>query len=56
MSPMLAVATSSVQETEWLATSTIVQLVAILGTLITAPFLRYYFGKIGYKYELRADA
>jgi hypothetical protein len=39
MSPMLAVATSSVQQTE---------------TLVM--FMRYYFGKIGYKYELRADA
>ena len=39
MNPLLAVAASSVQDTETLA-----------------KFLRYYFGKIGYKYELRADA
>jgi hypothetical protein len=28
---------------------------AILSTVITAPFLRYYFGKIGYKYELHPN-
>jgi hypothetical protein len=39
MSPVLAVATSSVQDTE---------------TLVA--FFRYNLGKIGYKYELRADA
>jgi hypothetical protein len=39
MSPMLAVATASVQDTEKLVT-----------------FMRYYFGRIGYKYELHADA
>jgi len=38
MSPILAVATPSVQDTERLVT-----------------FLRYYFGRMGYKYELRAD-
>ena len=35
---------------------TMLVLMAIFSTIITAPFLRYYFGKIGYKYELRADA
>jgi K+:H+ antiporter len=35
---------------------TMLVLMAIVSTLITAPFLRYYFGRIGYKYELRADA
>ena len=35
---------------------TMLVLMAIFSTVITAPFLRYYFGKLGYKYELRADA
>jgi Kef-type K+ transport system membrane component KefB len=35
---------------------TMLVLMAIVSTIITAPFMRYYFGKIGYKYELRADA
>jgi multisubunit Na+/H+ antiporter MnhG subunit len=56
MSPILAVVTSSIQETEKLITFTMMQLMAIFGTLITAPFVRYYFGRIGYEYELRADA
>jgi len=34
---------------------TMLVLMAILSTVITAPFMRYYFGKIGYKYELHAD-
>lgn len=34
---------------------TMLVLMAIVSTIITAPFLRIYFGKIGYKYELRAD-
>jgi Kef-type K+ transport system membrane component KefB len=34
---------------------TMLVLMAILSTVITAPILRIYFGKIGYKYELRAD-
>lgn len=34
---------------------TMLVLMAIFSTVITAPFMRYYFGKIGYKYELRAD-
>ena len=35
---------------------TMLVLMAIFSTIITAPFLRYYFGKIGYKYELHPDA
>lgn len=35
---------------------TMLVLMAIFSTVITAPFLRIYFGKIGYKYELRTDA
>jgi Kef-type K+ transport system membrane component KefB len=35
---------------------TMLVLMAIISTLITAPFMRYYFGRMGYKYELRADA
>ena len=35
---------------------TMLVLMAIFSTIVTAPFLRYYFGKIGYRYELRADA
>jgi hypothetical protein len=31
-------------------------LMALVSALITAPFMRYYFGKMGYKYELRVDA
>jgi len=34
---------------------TMLVLMAVFTTIITAPFLRYYFGKIGYKYELHAD-
>jgi Kef-type K+ transport system membrane component KefB len=34
---------------------TMLVLMAIFSTVITAPFLRIYFGKIGYKYELRPD-
>jgi Kef-type K+ transport system membrane component KefB len=34
---------------------TMLVLMAIFSTLITAPFMRYYFGRIGYKYELHAD-
>jgi Kef-type K+ transport system membrane component KefB len=34
---------------------TMLVLMAILSTVITAPFLRYYFGKIGYKYELHPN-
>ena len=34
---------------------TMLVLMAIFSTVITAPFLRVYFGKIGYKYELRTD-
>jgi Kef-type K+ transport system membrane component KefB len=34
---------------------TMLVLMAILSTVITAPFLRYYFGRVGYKYELQAD-
>jgi len=34
---------------------TILVLMAIFSTVITAPFLRYYFGRIGYKYELQPD-
>jgi Kef-type K+ transport system membrane component KefB len=35
---------------------TMLVLMAIFSTMITAPFLRFYFGRIGYKYELRPDA
>jgi len=35
---------------------TMLVLMAVCSTIITAPFLRYYFGKIGYKYNLCADA
>ncbi len=34
---------------------TMLVLMAILSTVITAPILRVYFGKLGYKYELRPD-
>ena len=34
---------------------TMLVLMAILSTVVTAPVLRVYFGKIGYKYELRSD-
>ena len=34
---------------------TMLVLMAIFSTVVTAPFLRIYFGKIGYKYELRQD-
>jgi K+:H+ antiporter len=34
---------------------TMLVLMAIVSTVVTAPFMRYYFGKIGYKYELHAD-
>jgi K+:H+ antiporter len=34
---------------------TMLVLMAIFSTVITAPFMRLYFGKIGYKYELRPD-
>ena len=34
---------------------TMLVLMAIFSTVITAPFLRIYFSKIGYKYELRPD-
>jgi Kef-type K+ transport system membrane component KefB len=34
---------------------TMLVLMAIFSTVITAPFLRLYFKKIGYKYELRTD-
>jgi Kef-type K+ transport system membrane component KefB len=34
---------------------TMLVLMAILSTVITAPFLRYFFGRIGYKYVLHAD-
>jgi len=34
---------------------TMLVLMAIFSTIITAPFMRYYFGRIGYKYELHAD-
>lgn len=34
---------------------TMLVLMAIFSTVITAPFLRYYFGKIGHKYELQPD-
>lgn len=34
---------------------TMLVLMAIFSTVITAPFLRYYFGRIGYKYKLQAD-
>ena len=34
---------------------TMLVLMAILSTIITAPFMRLYFGKIGYKYELLPD-
>ncbi len=34
---------------------TMLVLMAILSTVVTAPVLRVYFGKIGYKYELRPD-
>jgi Kef-type K+ transport system membrane component KefB len=35
---------------------TMLVLMAIFSTVITAPFMRLYFGKIGYKYELLPDA
>jgi Kef-type K+ transport system membrane component KefB len=34
---------------------TMLVLMAIVSTVVTAPFMRYYFRKIGYKYELHAD-
>lgn len=34
---------------------TMLVLMAIFSTIITAPFLRLYFKRIGYKYELRRD-
>lgn len=34
---------------------TMLVLMAIFSTVITAPLLRIYFGKIGFKYELRSD-
>jgi Kef-type K+ transport system membrane component KefB len=34
---------------------TMLVLMAIISTIITAPLLRVYFGKIGFKYELRPD-
>jgi len=34
---------------------TMLVLMAVLSTVITAPVLRFYLGKIGFKYELRPD-
>jgi hypothetical protein len=34
---------------------TMLVLMAIFSTVITAPFMRLYFRKIGYKYELLPD-
>jgi len=34
---------------------TMLVLMAIFSTIITAPFMRYYFGRMGHKYELQAD-
>lgn len=34
---------------------TMLVLMAVFSTVITAPLLRIYFGRIGHKYELRSD-